>query len=228
MIEFLGRLDQQVKIRGYRIELDEIQAILQQQPALKECVVIAREDSAGDQQLVAYVVLRQGMSASSSEMRSYLQGRLPGYMIPSSFISLEALPLMLNGKLDRQALAALAQNRLAADSTFVSPQTAVEKQLAALWCELLGLERVGIHDDFFDSGGHSLLAIRLRFRIQTTFGVDIPLSHFFETTTIHKLATTIEQMQENRSQFSTQTSIQPADRRSRRRKVPGRVQRKAE
>lgn len=191
-IEFRGRLDRQVKLHGYRVELDEVQGILQQQPAVKACVVEMREERSGVPGLAAYIVLHSGMALTGSALRSSLQERLPAYMLPSSFFFLKDLPLTANGKVDRQALTALVPGKPTTEGARVLPHTGTEKQLAALWCTLLGLEHVGIHDNFFACGGHSLIAIRLRSRVATTLGVDLPLLRYFELPTIHELAAAID------------------------------------
>jgi amino acid adenylation domain-containing protein/non-ribosomal peptide synthase protein (TIGR01720 family) len=187
-IEYLGRIDHQVKIRGYRIELGEIEAALAEVPGVETAVVLAREDRPGEKRLVAYVV--PNGSASASTLRETLKTKLPGYMVPSAFVSLGALPLTPNGKIDRKALPAPDAPEL--DERYVAPRTPVEELLAGIWCEVLNLERVGIRHDFFDLGGHSLLATRVVSRIRSLFGVELPLRSMFERPTIERLATEIE------------------------------------
>lgn len=204
-LEFRGRLDRQVKLHGYRIELDEIQLILQQQPAVQACAVMLK----AEQGLVAYVVWRDGLTGSSSELRMYLQERLPLYMLPTSFLFVERLPLTPNGKLDYQALAALVPSQAMPEESLTRPQTATEQRLAELWCTLLGLERISTHDNFFEQGGHSLLAIRLRSRIEATFGIDLPLVRFFELPTIHELALAIEQAISSEQRQSQRVPLVP-------------------
>jgi amino acid adenylation domain-containing protein/non-ribosomal peptide synthase protein (TIGR01720 family) len=165
-IEYLGRIDQQVKLRGFRIELGEIEALLLQHPAVRESVVIARADASPasghpEQRLVAYLVLRPGESPTVSELRRFLQTRLPDYMLPSAFVVLAALPLTPNGKLDRRGLPAPDSARPDLDDAFVAPRDRIEEALAAIWATVLRLERVGIHDNFFALGGDSILSIQV-------------------------------------------------------------------
>ena len=158
-LEFLGRLDQQVKVRGFRIELGEVEAALRQHPAVQQAVVLAREDVPGESLLVAYLVAPAAPPAS--EWRRFLREKLPDYMIPSAFLLLPGLPLTPNGKLDRNARPAPDRARPLAEEAFVAPRTSAEKMLAGIWAEVLGVERVGAHDNFFDLGGHSLKATRV-------------------------------------------------------------------
>jgi amino acid adenylation domain-containing protein len=187
-LEFLGRLDQQVKVRGYRIEPGEVEAALTQHPAVREAVVLAREDGPGDTRLVAYVVPNQPPGPSMSDLRSFLQAKLPNYMVPSTFVMLAALPLTPNGKVDRRALPAPAPTRPALDDALVAPRTPVEAALAAIWAEILRLPQVGVHDNFFALGGHSLLATQVISRLQAAFQVDLPLRRLFEAPTVAELA----------------------------------------
>ncbi len=149
-IEFLGRIDDQVKIRGFRIELGEIEAVLGAHLQVGSVVVLAREDTEGDKQLVAYVVPDGAQAPSSQELRRYLQAKLPHYMVPGVFVFLEALPLTSNGKVDRRALPAPESVRPDLDEGYVAPRTPEEEILAQVWSQVLGIDRVGIHDNFFD------------------------------------------------------------------------------
>ena len=189
-LEYLGRIDQQVKLRGFCIELGEIESVLAGHPAIRECVVVARDNPAGEKSLVAYLVVRDAVP-TVAELRAFLLQRLPDYMVPASFVTLPALPLTPHGKVDRQALPAPDENRLAAGTGFVAPRTPTEIKLAALWRELLALPQVGIHDNFFALGGHSLLAVRIVFRIQETFQVGLPVKTISECPTIAELAQAI-------------------------------------
>ena len=157
-IEFLGRTDYQVKIRGYRVELEEVEAALEQHPAIRQAVVCAQEDIQGNKRLVAYVVLSKETAVSLHTLRSFLQTKLPDYMVPAAFVVLDALPLTPNGKIDRQALPAPDQTRPSLGEAFVAPRTPTEELLAGIWAHVLGVESVGLHDNFFALGGHSLLA----------------------------------------------------------------------
>lgn len=152
-IEFLGRIDNQVKIRGFRIELGEIEAVLTQYPTVLETVVVAREGMLGDKRLVAYIVHQHEQAPTITELRNFLREKLPEYMIPSIFLLLPALPFTPNGKIDRRVFPALDQARHNLDHAFVAPRTPVELVLATLWSEVLGLKRVGVHDNLFELGG---------------------------------------------------------------------------
>jgi amino acid adenylation domain-containing protein len=188
---FLGRLDPQLKIRGYRVEPGEIEAVLGQHAAVRQAVVVAREETPGDQRLVAYLVLHPEPASTTQELRHFLQQRLPHYLVPAVFVFLDALPLTPNGKVDRHALPLPDPFAPRVERTFVPPRTPVEEVLAAVWAEVLGLERVGVDDDFFDLGGHSLLAIRIRSRIHSVFQVELPLRRLFEAPTVAALAQAI-------------------------------------
>jgi amino acid adenylation domain-containing protein len=191
-IEFLGRADHQVKIRGFRIELGEIEAALGQHPAVREAVVLAREDAAGEKRLVSYVVADREPLPTTTDLRNFLKEKLPEYMVPAVFVLLDALPLMPNGKVDRWALPAPDRSRPELDKAFVAPRTPTEELLAEIWAQLLDIERVGIHDNFFDLGGHSLLATQLVSRMREAFQVEIPLRRLFEVPTVAGLAESIE------------------------------------
>ncbi len=191
-IEYLGRIDHQVKIRGFRIELGEIEAALNRYPSVRESIVQVREDMPGEKRLVAYFVPESGKTFTNSELRHFLQLKLPDYMVPAAFVSLDSLPLTPNGKIDRKALRAPEQSRPELAETFVAPRTQVEELLAAIWADVLEIEQVGIDDNFFDLGGHSLLATRLVSRIRDTFQVELPLAALFEASTVATLAERIE------------------------------------
>ncbi|WP_414565760.1 MULTISPECIES: amino acid adenylation domain-containing protein [unclassified Anabaena] len=160
-IEFLGRIDHQVKIRGFRIELGEIDTALRQHPAVRETVAIALDDERGEKRLVAYIVPDPEPALTTNELRSFLQNKLPDYMLPSSFVMLDALPLMLNGKLDRRALPPPDWTRPELEASFIAPRTLEEKLLADIWAEVLGVKRVGVQDNFFELGGDSILSIQI-------------------------------------------------------------------
>ncbi len=183
-IEYLGRIDQQVKIRGYRIELGEIEARLLAHPQLKDACVIAREEQPGGRRLIAYVV-RQGSSLRSEDLRAYLNGILPEYMVPSAYVFMEVLPLTTNGKLDRKSLPA---PELDLQTQYMAPRNPFEQRLVVILAEVLGVERVGIHDNFFELGGHSLMATQVTGRINKTFPVRLPLQSLFERPTAAELA----------------------------------------
>jgi acyl carrier protein len=190
-IEYLGRIDQQVKIRGFRIELGEIEAALGQHPAVRESVVLAREDAPGDKRLVAYVVAENAPADLADQLRAQLRARLPEYMVPSAFVTLDALPLTPNGKLDRKALP-VPERTGAEGVTYVAPRTATEEILAGIWAEVLTLERVGVEDNFFDLGGHSLLATQVVSRVRLALGMELTLREFFAAPTVSRLSARIE------------------------------------
>ena len=185
-LQYLGRLDHQVKLRGFRIELGEIEAVLVQHPDVSQAVVVVREGKPAEPQLVAYVVLNPKSKLPNPEFRNYLAQRLPAYMAPSQFVVLDALPLTPNGKVDRKALPKLG------DSThpepLAVPQTDMEKAIAAIWRKVLGIEQVGLHDNFFDLGGHSLLMVRAHAQIQQQSASEIPLVELFRYPTVSSLA----------------------------------------
>ncbi len=191
-IELLGRMDHQVKIRGFRIELGEIGAALKQHPAVKEAVVILRQDVPGQKRLVAYVVAG-GARVSADELRTSLKSTLPEYMVPSAFVLLDALPLSPNGKLDRRALPAPEAAQPAGDDDFVAPRTPVEEVLADIWAQVLGVARVGAFDNFFDLGGHSLLATQVVSRVNELFPVELPLRVLFEARRLADLGEALEE-----------------------------------
>ncbi|MGN6642113.1 MAG: amino acid adenylation domain-containing protein, partial [Verrucomicrobiota bacterium] len=191
-IEFLGRVDQQVKIRGFRIELGEIENALREYPTLKDAVVLAREDTPGQKRLVAYVVPRGGPAPGVSALLDFLKRKLPAHMVPSAFVPLEALPLSPSGKVDRQALPRPGDERPNLDQNYLAPRSPVEEIIASTWCEVLGLNRVGVHDNFFDLGGHSLLATQVLSRIRAAMQVDISLASLFDHPTVAGLAERLE------------------------------------
>jgi amino acid adenylation domain-containing protein len=188
-IEYLGRTDQQVKVRGFRIELGEIEMVLSQHPAVREAVVIVCGDE--DKRLIAYLAPRHDQRTALSELRQYLKQRLPEYMIPSGYVWLETIPLTSNGKLDRKALPATDEVGIARGREYVAPSGPVEEALAGIWSGLLGVEKVGAHDDFFELGGHSLLLTQVVSRIRLAFSLDLPLRAIFDAPTIKQLGFTI-------------------------------------
>ncbi|WP_437972165.1 amino acid adenylation domain-containing protein [Sorangium sp. So ce260] len=194
-IEFLGRIDDQVKIHGHRIELGEIAAALGQHPSVREVAVVAREDAPGDRRLVAYVVPRAARGASAGDeqallpaLRALAQRHLPSYMVPSAFVPLDALPTSPNGKVDRRALPAPGGARLELGRAFVAPRSELEEALAVLWQEILRVERVGVHDSFFELGGSSLHAVQLFSRLRGAFGIDVGFQELFDHPTVAGLA----------------------------------------
>jgi non-ribosomal peptide synthase protein (TIGR01720 family) len=186
-LEFLGRFDSQVKVRGFRIEPGEIEAGLAGHPGVAAAVVVPREDLPGGRGLVAYLVGRNGATPTTGELRAHLKERLPEYMVPAAFVTLQALPLNANGKVDRKALPAPDGSRLEPDDAFVAPRGPMETLLAVIWAELLKLPRVGVHDNFFALGGDSILCIRVIARANQA-GLSITTRHLFEHPTIAELA----------------------------------------
>jgi non-ribosomal peptide synthase protein (TIGR01720 family) len=188
-LEFLGRLDQQVKIHGHRIELEEIEVALRQHPAVREAVVVTQEDAHdGNKRLVAYWVADQESPPSPQDVRRFLQQKLPGYMIPSAFVVLDLLPLNLHGKVDRKALPAPDMRRLPFATAYVAPRTPAESKLASIWTDVLGVEQVGIHDNFFALGGDSILSIHIVARANQ-IGLRLTPKQLFQHQTIGELAT---------------------------------------
>lgn len=187
-LEHLGRLDFQVKVRGYRIELGEIENTLLAHPAVANALVMAREDRPGDVRLVAYVVARTGATADEATLGTHLRGTLPDYMIPQHVVLLSALPLLPNGKIDRKALPAPQADRVCIDATAIAPRDALEAQIATVMAQTLGVTEIGIHDDFFASGGHSLLAAQVTSRLNRELGISLSLRSLFDGPTVAKLA----------------------------------------
>lgn len=185
-IQFLGRRDLQVKIRGFRIELGEVEAALSTHPALRDAVVVARADTSGEKQLVAYLVSREGKSVSIEQLRDFLRQKLPEHLMPKAFVELEALPLTPNGKVDRKALPA-AESRRGLGQDFVAPRTEVEDLLATIWSQALGVDQVGIDDNFFSLGGDSLRGVQVLAKVQER-GLSLSLQDLFQYQTIRKLA----------------------------------------
>lgn len=209
VMEYLGRLDHQIKVRGNRVELGEIEALLAQHASVRQVAVVVREDQASEKRIAACSVPESGQELSRQEwlvayvvgsqeltpvvLREYLQDKLPLYMIPAYFVLLEALPLTANGKIDRRALPALDRSLQREAVPQVAPSSSLEQMLAQIWQQILGLDHIGIYDNFFDLGGHSLLGTRLIAHLHDTFQVDIPLRTLFEEPTIAHLALVLVQ-----------------------------------
>jgi len=192
-IEYLGRLDNQVKMRGFRIELEEIELALLPHPAVREVVLLAREDVPGDRRLVAYVVPQPQQRPSTSDLRGFLQDRLPIYMLPSVFILLEALPLLPNGKLDRRSLPAPDHLQPELAATYVAPRTELEQTIATIWQEVLQVAKVGLYDNFFDLGGHSLLMIQVHSKLRQILNRDVSMIEMFKYPTVNSFAKYLSQ-----------------------------------
>ncbi len=207
-IEYLGRIDHQVKMRGFRIELGEIEEILRQYPAVRETVIVVREDIPGDKRLVAYIVPHMKQSISIGDLHTHLTTYLPAYMIPSAYVVLEGLPLTHSGKVNRRALPLPDQTRPELQETFVAPRTPMEEAVAAIWSQVLKIEGIGIYDNFFKLGGHSLLATQVLSHLRATLQVDVSLRNFFEAPTIAQLSTIIKYQQASGTEY--QKSVGPA------------------
>lgn len=214
-IVFLGRIDNQVKLRGFRIELGEIEAVLRKHPAVSETVVAVQTNAEYERHLVAYVVMAQNEPLVVADIRRYLQQHVPDYMVPAFFVPLSALPLTPNGKVDRQALPAIVPQRMEQDVQFVEPSGAIACTLAEMWLQVLGIDQVGIYDNFFHLGGQSLLATRILSRIRQTFQVEVSLRAFFDAPTIDGLATSIAQIMDEQQRTDgwtpTSSSIEVSD-----------------
>jgi acyl carrier protein len=189
-IELLGRKDNQIKVRGFRVELDDVEMAILWHPMVKKCAVRVYQDQGGRNRLAAYLIADEGMS--SSTIRSFLRDRLPEYMIPSDFVMVDALPLTPAGKIDRRALPLPDRTRPDLDSTFVAPRTETESLIAKIWSQILGVEQVGVYDNFFDLGGHSLMATQILSRLRNVANVEIPLRAMYENPTIANLAEAVE------------------------------------
>jgi thioesterase domain-containing protein/acyl carrier protein len=184
-LQYLGRLDHQVKLRGFRIELGEIEAALAKHPGVRQCVAMAREDEPGMKQLVAYVVATPRERPKAEKLREHLKRSLPEFMVPAAFVMLDSLPLTPNGKVDRKAL---PKAELQAGALTVPPRDELEGKLQKIWQEILRTEPIGITDNFFDLGGHSLMAVRLVNEIKNLTGMEVPLRSLFQGATIEHLA----------------------------------------
>lgn len=194
-LEFLGRVDAQVKIRGFRVEPGEIEAVLCQHPAVRECAVIAYESAPGDRRLAAYIVPRAGETLQGSQLRVYLKSRLPEFMVPSTFTLLQELPRTVNDKVERSLLPKPGDGSLPKVER-VAPRTMVEKEIQAIWIDVLRTPNVGIDEDFFESGGHSLLALQTVSRLRARFGLPVRLGDLYQTRTIRSLSVLIEKSTE--------------------------------
>jgi amino acid adenylation domain-containing protein len=205
-LELLGRRDEQVKVRGIRVELGEIEAVLCEHAGVREAAVAAWEDGPDDRRLAAYVVARSAPAPERHELRRFLQDRLPGYMVPADFVMMDALPLTPTRKVDRRALHRPDRVARERDRTFAAPRTMVEEALAGMWAEVLGLDRVGIHDDFFELGGHSLMVGRLLSAVRKRFHVGVSMRAFFTAPTVEALALAIVQELAGRAEAGTMES----------------------
>jgi amino acid adenylation domain-containing protein len=219
-IECLGRIDFQVKVRGFRIELGEIEAVMAQYETIKEAIAVVREDSPGEKVLVGYFVADTNDPDAASqripELRRFLKERLPDYMVPTQFMALAAMPLTPNGKVDRKALPKPDNYRSDLAANYLAPRSDLEKQIAAIWAEVLKVERVGIYDNFFELGGYSLLAIQIVSRLRQSLQIEILLPNLFELPTVADLANRIETLRwasqsKNSSENDTETDYEEGE-----------------
>jgi len=192
-IAYLGRIDEQIKILGHRIEPNEIEAVLDRHPAIASSVIVARGAACEEKRLAAYLVMSSGTTPAAADLRGFLQSELPDYMVPSVFVTLPAMPLTANGKVDRVALPEPNAENTLRDEAFIRPRTPIEQRLAATLCSLLNLSEVSVNDNFFLLGGHSLLGTQLIVKLRGTFGVDLALRTLFDAPTIAELSAEIEQ-----------------------------------
>ena len=191
-LEFLNRVDSQVKIRGFRIELGEIESALAQYPTTTNSVVIVREDTPGDKKLVAYIVKKENQETDIPELRTYLKTKIPDYMVPSAFVFIDKFPLTPNGKIDRKVLPSPQESAPQEAKAYLEPQTDLQKRLADIWCEVLKSKRIGIDENFFEIGGHSMLAVTLMVKVEKEIGVRLPLASLFDHGTIQDMAILLE------------------------------------
>jgi acyl carrier protein len=194
-----GRKDARIKIRGYRVDILEVESVLRGHPKAKEVVVVIHENKQGDDSLTAYFVPSENGPTSPGELRAFLKIRFPDYMIPSRFVALTRLPLTPNGKIDRQALPEAGNSRPELATSYSAPETSVERELTQIWADVLLLDQVGIHDNFFDLGGHSLAASRVISRVIQTFKLDLPLKALFDAPTVAEMAMVILEHQANQA-----------------------------
>jgi amino acid adenylation domain-containing protein/thioester reductase-like protein len=211
-IEYLGRIDHQVKVRGFRIELREIESILVQHPEIRESLVIVREDSPGDQRVVAYLVKARQKIPTTSELRNFLREKLPDYMIPSAFVFLDVLPLTPNGKVNRKSLPAPDRNRPSLMPIYRLPSNPIEMVLLSIWTQVLKVDQIGVKDDFFSLGGHSLLAAQMIARVRERFRIDVRhssylLRQFLENPTITGFADVVEMIRDATPSIRGRTTV---------------------
>jgi acyl-coenzyme A synthetase/AMP-(fatty) acid ligase/aryl carrier-like protein len=205
VIEYMGRADAQVKLRGFRIELGEIETILERQPGVRQAVVIVREDSPGDQRLAAYIVATSRDAVTPEVLREALAAKLPDYMVPAAYVFLDTFPLTPNRKVDRKALPAPTASATTRSANYVPPRTNSERQVAAIWELLLNSQNVGVTENFFDVGGHSLLVIRLQARLRQQFGWEPSLIELFQYPTVASIAKLVDSRTTNAQMATTAT-----------------------
>lgn len=209
-LAYVGRTDNLIKLRGYRIEPNEIISVINRHPAVEASAVITREDASGEARLFAYVVTKCRPRPTTSELRSLLRRRLPDYMIPAGFIALPTLPLTCHGKIDRDSLPAPDQTNILLDNAYVAPRTMLEDKVSTIIANLLGLEHVGVHDNIFLIGGHSLFGTQLAAQIRGTFGIDFSLRSIFSLPTTAELAQAIERLMVERIDSMSEEEVHRA------------------
>ena len=195
-LEFLNRVDSQVKIRGFRIELGEIESAISQYSTIKNNVVIVREDTPGDKKLVAYIIKGEAGDIDIAELRVFLKTKIPDYMVPSAFVFIEQFPLTPNGKIDRKVLPSPVEADPQQSKSYVAPKTETEIKLAEIWSDILKIKQIGTDEDFFEIGGHSMVAVTLMVKIEKALGVRLPLAILFDNSTIHDMGVLIDQKSE--------------------------------
>jgi amino acid adenylation domain-containing protein len=208
-LAYVGRMDHQVKVRGYRIELGEIESVLATHPSVKQCVVLAREDSPGDRRLVAYIIAAAGQTPVARVLREFLATKLPDYMVPTAFVLVPAMPLTPNGKVDRKALPVPTRENSILDHEYVAPRSDLEKRLVRIWERALGIVPIGIRDNVFDLGVDSIIAARLFAEIEKTLGRDLPPGPLFRAPTVQSLAELLEREQAVPRRWTSLIPIQP-------------------
>jgi amino acid adenylation domain-containing protein len=206
-IEFLSRIDQQVKVRGLRIELGEIEAVLAEHPGVRQAVVVARDHGPNDKRLDAYVVAQPGHAEEGDVLRAFAKRTLPDYMVPSTFVYLDQLPLTPNGKVDWRALPDVPRDRSALTQAFVAPSTAMERVIAAVFADVLAITTVGVHDSFFDLGGHSLQGTQVLSRLRDLFAIDVSLTSLFQAPTVATMSALVADRQRARRPAEEQTAV---------------------
>ncbi|MFN6560834.1 MAG: amino acid adenylation domain-containing protein [Nostoc sp. ChiSLP01] len=221
-IEYLGRIDQQVKVRGFRIELGEIEAVLNTHPQIQQAVVIATEDIFDKKRLVAYFV-SSDESLRTNQIREFLKQKLPEYMVPNAFITLDTLPLTPNGKIDRSALPAPDGEITRSTEAYVKPQTELERMIATIWQNVLQVEKVGLHDSFFDLGGHSLLLINVHSQLREIFNQDISILEMFKYPTVSSFAQYLNQEKSEHLSFLDKSNNQLEDMKEGRKRLKQRL-----
>jgi acyl carrier protein len=194
-----GRKDFRVKVRGYGVETAEVEKVLSSHPAIRECYVIPQTSGAGELRLVAYFATGSSSVPSTTDLRAFLKATLAEYMIPSAFVPLDSIPLTAAGKLDRAALPPVLPSRPALNTAFVAPRSPSEERLARIWSEVLGIDQIGVHDDFFDLGGHSLAATRIVSQVIHVFQVNVPINALFDAPTVAEMAAIITANQTKRA-----------------------------